>query len=99
MTPNVIRSNAKKHPAQLTEVELSHLEVVLGIAYQQFAITAVPALDLTYWTARVAGIARQYDLVASQTKRVAALSRLLVSLQSSVETLAERRTQPSRIAA
>jgi hypothetical protein len=94
-----VLSAAKKRPARLADCELSHLEAVLGLAGRRSVATALRGLDLAYWSARVASIATQYDLIMSQTQRVAALSRSLAALGPPDKTIAERSTRLVRLAA
>jgi hypothetical protein len=94
-----VPSNAKKWPARLADTELSHLESVLAIARRRSVATAVRGLDLTYWSTRLAAVETQYDLLASQTKRVDALTRSLAAREPTAETVAERATPTSQKAA
>jgi hypothetical protein len=92
-------STDKKLPARLADAELSHLEALLGTAGRRSVAMAVRGLGLTYWSARIAAIATEYDLVASQTNRVAALSRSLAALEAAVQTVAEHSNRGARLAA
>ncbi|WP_158936187.1 hypothetical protein [Burkholderia sp. S171] len=95
-------SNAKKWPARLADSELGHLEAVLALAGRRSVATAVRGLDLAYWSTRLAALETQYDLLASQTKRVSSLSRSLAALETSVEiveTVTGHGTPITRIAA
>jgi hypothetical protein len=90
---------AKKLPARLADRELSHLQAVLSSASRQFALTAVRGLDLVYWTARVASIDTQYELLTSQKQRLASLSRLLAALAPAGDTASEDGAPTARMAA
>lgn len=94
-----VLSNAKKWPARLADSELSHLEAVLAIAWRRSVATAVRGLDLAYWSRRLASVETRCDLLASQTKRVATLSRSLAAFEPTVETVTEHGTPSTRIAA
>jgi len=94
-----VLSHAKKWPVRLADSELSHLEALLAVAGRRSMATAVRGLDLTYWSTRLAAVETQYDLLASQTKRVAALSRSLSALEPTVETVTEHGTPIARLAA
>jgi hypothetical protein len=101
MTKNTtaMLSAAQKRPARLADGELSHLEAILGIAGRRSAATAVRGLDLAYWSARIASVATQYDLLMSQTQRVAALSRSLAALEPTDKTIVEHSSRVARLAA
>jgi hypothetical protein len=98
-TATAVLSHAKKWPARLADSELSHLEAVLAIAGRRSVATAVRGLDLAYWSTRLDSVETQYDLLASQIKRVAALSCSLAALEPTVKTVTEHGTPTARIAA
>jgi hypothetical protein len=98
-TPIAVPPDTKRWPARLADAELAHLESVLAVAGRRSVATAVRGLDLAYWSARLAAVEAQHDLLTSQTKRIEALSRLLVGLDPTVEIMAELGTAPAQVAA
>src|SRR5690242_18716590 len=88
----------QRRPAQLAERELQHLEMILA----SFADgnTASDRLPARYWDMRVAQLDAEYDLVPSQSQRVALLQRKLALLDSALHTAADAQDgQQSRRAA
>jgi hypothetical protein len=76
----------QRRPAQLAEKELQHLELVLGnIIEHSMEPGRLPA---RYWDMRVAQLDAEYDLVPSQSQRVANLQRKLALLDSALEDAA-----------
>jgi hypothetical protein len=92
-------STSKKWPARLADSELGHLEAVLAFAGRRSVATEIRGLDLAYWSARLAAVETRYDLLASQTKRVAALFRSLATFELTVEAVDERERPTARKAA
>jgi hypothetical protein len=73
----------QRRPAQLAERELQHLELVLGNIIEH---SAEPGrLPAKYWDMRIAQLDTEYDLVPSQSQRVANLQRKLAMLDRALE--------------
>ncbi|BAO91209.1 hypothetical protein [Caballeronia cordobensis] len=72
----------QRRPAQLAERELQHLEMILAnFVDPSMASDRLPA---RYWDMRVAQLDEQYDLVPSQSQRVALLQKKLALLDSAL---------------
>ena len=89
----------QRRPAQLAERELKHLEMILANFVD--GNTASDRLPAKYWDMRVAQLDAEYDLVPSQSQRVASLQRKLAALDSALHTAADaqERQQNRRAAA
>ncbi len=80
-TPNpAIR---QRRPAQLAERELQHLELILS-NFVERSTTEPSRLPAKYWDMRVAQLDADYDLVPSQSQRVANLQKKLALLDSAL---------------
>jgi hypothetical protein len=92
----------QRRPAQLAERELQHLEMILANFIECTA--ASERLPARYWDMRIAQLDADYDLVPSQSQRVASLQRKLALLDSALDTAssaadAQERQQTRRAAA
>ncbi|SAK43501.1 hypothetical protein [Caballeronia ptereochthonis] len=74
----------QRRPAQLAERELQHLEMILANFAERN--TASERLPAKYWDMRIAQLDAEYDLVPSQSQRVASLQRKLASLDSALDS-------------
>ena len=74
----------QRRPAQLAERELKHLEMILANFVERDAVS--DRLPTRYWDMRVAQLDEQYDLVPSQSQRVASLQRRLALLDNALNT-------------
>jgi hypothetical protein len=73
----------QRRPAQLAERELDHLELVLANFVER---SVEPGrLPARYWDMRIAQLDAEYDLVPSQSQRVASLQRKLALLDSALD--------------
>lgn len=72
----------QRRPAQLAERELLHLEMVLANFVERNA--ASERLPAKYWDMRIAQLDAEYDLVPSQSQRVASLHRKLALLDNAL---------------
>ncbi|WP_277189233.1 hypothetical protein [Caballeronia sp. BR00000012568055] len=75
----------QRRPAQLAERELQHLELILGNVIERSNIDP-SRLPAKYWDMRVAQLDADYDLVPSQSQRVATLQRKLAALDEVLDT-------------
>jgi hypothetical protein len=73
----------QRRPAQLAERELQHLELILANFVERG--TEPTRLPAQYWDMRVAQLDTDYDLVPSQSQRVANLQRKLALLDSALD--------------
>ncbi|SAK83098.1 hypothetical protein AWB79_05585 [Caballeronia hypogeia] len=73
----------QRRPAQLAESELRHLEMILSNFVERSASS--DRLPTRYWDMRVAQLDAEYDLVPSQSQRVASLQRKLALLDSALD--------------
>ncbi|WP_250516236.1 hypothetical protein [Caballeronia sp. INDeC2] len=88
----------QRRPAQLAEGELRHLEKILASVVE--GSTAADRLPAKYWDMRISQLDADYDLVPSQSHRVASLQRKLALLDSALDTAANAQDgQQSRRAA
>ncbi|SPB15274.1 hypothetical protein NOV72_02500 [Caballeronia novacaledonica] len=89
----------QRRPAQLAEGELKHLEMILASFVEGSA--ASDRLPTKYWDMRIAQLDAQYDLVPSQSHRVATLQRKLALLDQALDTAANAQDgeQNRRVAA
>ncbi|SAK77590.1 hypothetical protein AWB77_03663 [Caballeronia fortuita] len=77
----------QRRPAQLAERELIHLEMVLAsLAEGSPASERLPA---RYWDMRISRLDAEYDLVPSQSQRVASLQRKLALLDNALDSAAD----------
>ncbi|SAL45717.1 hypothetical protein AWB74_01991 [Caballeronia arvi] len=74
----------QRRPAQLAERELQHLEMILANFVERDAVS--DRLPTRYWDMRVAQLDAEYDLVPSQSQRVASLQRRLALLDNALNT-------------
>ncbi|MDR5781802.1 hypothetical protein QCE63_20595 [Caballeronia sp. LZ065] len=74
----------QRRPAQFAERELQHLEMVLSNFVERNSST--DRLPPRYWDMRVAQLDSEYDLVPSQSQRVASLQRKLALLDSALDS-------------
>lgn len=74
----------QRRPAQLAERELKHLEMILANFVEHSA--ASERLPARYWDMRVAQLDAEYDLVPSQSQRVAMLQRKLAALDNALDS-------------
>jgi len=74
----------QRRPAQLAERELKHLELILASFVEGSA--APGRLPTKYWDMRVAQLDSDYELVPSQSHRVAMLQRKLAMLDSALNS-------------
>ncbi|SAK53253.1 hypothetical protein AWB76_01828 [Caballeronia temeraria] len=89
----------QRRPAQLAEGELKHLEMILASFVE--GSTASDRLPAHYWDMRVAQLDAEYDLVPSQSQRVASLQRKLALLDKALDSAADAQEgqQTRRVAA
>jgi hypothetical protein len=93
----------QRRPAQLAERELQHLELILANFVERG--TEPTRLPAQYWDMRVAQLDTDYDLVPSQSQRVANLQRKLALLDSALGQAnasaddADAHDEPRRVAA
>ncbi|WP_250477771.1 MULTISPECIES: hypothetical protein [unclassified Caballeronia] len=88
----------QRRSAQLAEGELRHLEMILASFVEGSA--ASDRLPAKYWDMRISQLDEQYDLVPSQSHRVASLQRKLALLDKALDTAADAQDrQQSRRAA
>ncbi|WP_321797265.1 hypothetical protein [Caballeronia sp. J97] len=88
----------QRRPAQLAERELLHLEMILASFVEGGA--ASERLTAKYWDKRITQLDAEYDLVPSQSQRVALLHRKLALLDNALDTAADAQEgQQSRRAA
>jgi hypothetical protein len=71
-----------RRSAQLAERELQHLEMILANLVERSE--ASERLSANYWDMRIAQLDAEYDLVPSQSQRVASLQRKLALLDSAL---------------
>jgi hypothetical protein len=71
-------------PAQLAERELQHLELILANYVERSPESS--RLPNRYWDMRVAQLDTDYDLVPTQSQRVAMLQRRLAQLDTAIES-------------
>jgi hypothetical protein len=83
MKTNVNPEFRQRRPAQLAERELQHLELILGNYVERSHIDP-SRLPAKYWDMRVAQLDADYDLVPSQSQRVATLQRKLATLDTAI---------------
>jgi len=74
----------QRRPAQLAERELKHLELILASFVEGSA--APGRLPTKYWDMRVAQLDSEYELVPSQSHRVASLQRKLALLDAALNS-------------
>src|SRR5690348_5668941 len=74
----------QRRPAQLAEGELKHLESILACFVEGSA--APGRLPTKYWDMRVAQLDSEYELVPSQSHRVASLQRKLALLDAALNS-------------
>ena len=74
----------QRRPSQLAERELQHLELILA-NFVEYS-TASERLPVRYWDMRIAQLDAEYDLVPSQSQRVASLQRKLALLDSALHS-------------
>lgn|SRR5579862_9520829 len=74
----------QRRPAQLAERELRHLELILANFVERSETS--DRLPTRYWDMRVAQLDAEYDLVPSQSQRVAMLQRKLAQLDSALNS-------------
>jgi hypothetical protein len=73
----------QRRPAQMAERELQHLELILANFVER---SVEPGrLPTKYWDMRVAQLDAEYDLVPTQSQRVAGLQRKLALLESALD--------------
>lgn len=77
----------QRRPAQFAERELQHLEMVLANFVERN--TSTDRLPTRYWDMRVSQLDSEYDLVPSQSQRVASLQRKLALLDSALDSAAD----------
>ncbi|VXA96316.1 conserved hypothetical protein [Burkholderia sp. 8Y] len=89
----------QRRPAQLAERELKHLELILASFVE--GSTAPGRLPTKYWDMRVAQLDSDYELVPSQSHRVASLQRKLAMLDAALGSAAAdaQEKQNRRVAA
>jgi hypothetical protein len=75
----------QRRPAQLAERELQHLESILGNVVERNNIDP-SRLPAKYWDMRIAQLDADYDLVPSQSQRVANLQRKLAAIDEALST-------------
>ncbi|KMQ80913.1 hypothetical protein BPMI_04117 [Candidatus Burkholderia pumila] len=75
-------------PTQIAERELQHLELILA----KFVERSVEPgrLPTKYWDMRIAQLDADYDLVPSQSQRVASLQRQLALLDNALDDTSYR---------
>ncbi|KDR29682.1 MULTISPECIES: hypothetical protein [Caballeronia] len=89
----------QRRPAQLAERELLHLEMILSSVVE--GNSASDRLPASYWDMRISQLDAEYDLVPSQSQRVASLQRKLALLDNALATAADAQEgqQNRRVAA
>ncbi|MDR5745826.1 MULTISPECIES: hypothetical protein [Caballeronia] len=89
----------QRRPAQLAEGELKHLERILASFVE--GSTSSDRLPARYWNMRISQLDEDYDLVPSQSHRVASLQRKLALLDQALDTAADAQDgqQSRRVAA
>ncbi|MFM0325240.1 hypothetical protein [Caballeronia glebae] len=97
-TATTVPAFRQRRPAQLAERELIHLETILA-SFVEVGVTS-DRLPASYWDMRISQLDAQYDLVPSQSQRVASLQRKLALLDEALDTAADAQEgQQSRRAA
>jgi hypothetical protein len=87
----------QRRPAQMAERELLHLELVLANFVECGA--EQNRLPTKYWDMRVAQLDTDYDLVPSQSQRVATLQRKLALLDAALAEASMHEEERRRAAA
>jgi hypothetical protein len=105
VTANPQSEFRQRLPAQLAERELQHLELILANYVERSPESS--RLPTRYWDMRVAQLDTDYDLVPTQSQRVATLQRRLAQLDTAIESARNEAdalsdaedAQPKRVAA
>src|ERR1700761_4796777 len=87
----------QRRPAQMAERELQHLELVMANFVERN--TEPTRLPTKYWDMRVAQLDADYDLVPSQSQRVATLQRKLAMLDAALTEVTAHHEAHGRVAA
>lgn len=87
----------QRRSAQLAEKELKHLELILANYIEP--TTATDRFPSGYWDKRIAQLDTDYELVPTQSHRVASLQRKLAMLESAIEAASLEEERQNRRAA
>jgi hypothetical protein len=83
-----VLSRSEKRATSLADRELDHLSAVISALRQTRLATT--RLSCSYWHARVAAVATEYILIASQRRRIDCLRRDLHSIEATLEDAGQR---------